>query len=42
MSRYALPLGVFVLLTVLLGIGLVLDPRMVLSPLIDKLAPEFS
>lgn len=42
MSRYILPLGVFVLLAVLLGIGLVLDPRMVPSPLIDKPAPEFS
>lgn len=42
MSRFALPLGIFVLLVGLLGYGLTLDPKKVPSPLIDKPAPEFS
>jgi len=41
MMRYALPLGVFVVLVLLLGVGLSLDPREVPSPLIDKPAPPF-
>ena len=41
MMRYALPLGVFVALVLLLGVGLSLDPREVPSPLIDKPAPPF-
>jgi cytochrome c biogenesis protein CcmG/thiol:disulfide interchange protein DsbE len=42
MIRFALPLGVFVLMVGLLGYGLRLDPKKVPSPLIDKPAPSFS
>lgn len=42
MSRYLLPLGGFMLLVILLGVGLRLDPRYVPSPLIDKPAPAFN
>ena len=41
MNRYLLPLGVFVLLVLLLGVGLSLNPREVPSPLIGKPAPQF-
>jgi len=41
MTRYLLPLGVFVLLVLLLGVGLSLNPREVPSPLIGKPAPQF-
>jgi cytochrome c biogenesis protein CcmG/thiol:disulfide interchange protein DsbE len=41
MNRYLLPLGVFGLLVVLLGVGLSLNPREVPSPLIGKPAPAF-
>lgn len=41
MHRYATPLGIFLLLLVLLGIGLTLNPRTVPSPLIDKPIPAF-
>jgi cytochrome c biogenesis protein CcmG/thiol:disulfide interchange protein DsbE len=41
MNRYLLPLGIFVLVVVFLGIGLKLDPREVPSPLIGKPVPEF-
>ncbi|OGA54190.1 MAG: thiol:disulfide interchange protein [Betaproteobacteria bacterium RIFCSPLOWO2_12_FULL_62_13] len=41
MLRFGLPLGVFLALVVLLGIGLNLNPREVPSPLIDKPAPAF-
>jgi len=40
--RYLLPLLVFAVLVVFLGRGLMLDPREVPSPLIDKPAPDFS
>jgi cytochrome c biogenesis protein CcmG/thiol:disulfide interchange protein DsbE len=42
MGRYFIPLAVFVVLVVFLGIGLGLNPRLVPSPLIDKPAPEFA
>jgi cytochrome c biogenesis protein CcmG/thiol:disulfide interchange protein DsbE len=42
MNRYLVPLGIFVLLVVLLGVGLTLNPREVPSPLINKPAPEFT
>ncbi len=42
MTRYLIPLGVFLVLVVFLGIGLTLKPREVPSPLIDKPAPAFS
>ena len=38
--RFAVPLGLFAILVVILAIGLTLDPRRVPSPLIDKPAPE--
>jgi cytochrome c biogenesis protein CcmG/thiol:disulfide interchange protein DsbE len=39
--RFALPLGVFLLLVLLLAVGLTLNPREVPSPLIGKNAPAF-
>lgn len=41
MSRFLLPLGIFLVVAVFLAVGLRLDPREVPSPLIDKLAPAF-
>lgn len=41
MLRYAIPLGLFLLLALLLGVGLTLNPREVPSPLINKAAPAF-
>src|SRR3954463_15591423 len=41
MNRYLIPLVVFVVLVVFLGIGLGLNPREVPSPLINKPAPAF-
>jgi len=40
--RFALPLGIFILMVGLLGYGLGLDPKKVPSPLIGKTAPSFS
>jgi len=40
--RYAIPLGIFILMVGLLGYGLNLDPKKVPSPLIDKPVPAFS
>jgi cytochrome c biogenesis protein CcmG/thiol:disulfide interchange protein DsbE len=40
--RAYLPLIIFVMLVVVLGIGLTLNPRLVPSPLIGKPAPDFS
>jgi cytochrome c biogenesis protein CcmG/thiol:disulfide interchange protein DsbE len=37
-----LPLSVFLLIAVLLGMGLFMDPKLVPSPLIGKPVPEFS
>ena len=42
MNRFLLPLGVFLLLVLLLGVGLSLNPREVPSPLIGKPAPPFA
>jgi cytochrome c biogenesis protein CcmG/thiol:disulfide interchange protein DsbE len=42
MNRYLLPLGVFILLLVFLGVGLNLNPHEVPSPLIGKPAPAFN
>lgn len=39
--RFAVPLGIFFALVILLGIGLTLNPREVPSPLINKPAPAF-
>lgn len=40
--KFLIPLSVFVLLLVLLGVGLKLNPREVPSPLIGKAAPAFA
>jgi cytochrome c biogenesis protein CcmG/thiol:disulfide interchange protein DsbE len=40
--RFALPLGAFALLVVVLAIGLARDPSLVPSPLIDRPAPDFA
>ena len=40
--RFALPLGIFILMAGLLGYGLSLDPKKVPSPLIGKPVPAFS
>jgi len=37
-----IPLGIFLVMVVFLGIGLTMDPRLVPSPLIGKQIPEFS
>jgi cytochrome c biogenesis protein CcmG/thiol:disulfide interchange protein DsbE len=39
--RYLIPLGVFAVLVIFLGVGLTLDPREVPSPFIGKPAPPF-
>lgn len=41
MVKYVLPLGVFLVLAIFLGIGLTLNPREVPSPFINKPAPQF-
>ncbi len=41
-TRFVIPIVVFAVLVVFLGIGLKLDPRKVPSPFIGKPAPEFS
>lgn len=40
--RYALPLGLFVLVVVFLAVGLTRDPRHVPSPLVGRPAPGFA
>jgi cytochrome c biogenesis protein CcmG, thiol:disulfide interchange protein DsbE len=40
-ARFLIPLAVFLVMVVFLGVGLKLDPREVPSPLIDKPAPPF-
>ena len=42
MNRFLWPLIAFVVLVVLLGVGLTLNPRDVPSPLVGKPAPDFS
>lgn len=41
MTRFLVPLAIFIVLVVFLGIGLGLNPREVPSPLINKPAPAF-
>ncbi len=41
MARFLVPLALFLILAVFLGIGLTRDPKLVPSPLIDKPAPAF-
>lgn len=40
-SPYLLPLALFAILSIFLGIGLTLDPRLVPSPLVGKPVPSF-
>ncbi len=42
MKRYLIPLGIFLVLAVFLGVGLKLNPREVPSPLVGKAAPAFT
>ena len=42
MTRYLVPLGIFIALVLMLGVGLSLNPREVPSPLIGKPAPAFT
>lgn len=42
MKRYLIPLGIFLVLAVFLGVGLKLNPREVPSPLVGKAAPSFN
>jgi len=41
MNRRMIPLAIFVVLVIILGVGLRLDPRVVPSPLVGKPAPDF-
>lgn len=41
MVRYLIPLGIFIVLLIFLGMGLRLNPHEVPSPLIGKPAPDF-
>ncbi|HNO75522.1 DsbE family thiol:disulfide interchange protein [Nitrosomonas mobilis] len=41
MTRFLMPLAIFIVVVVFLGIGLTLNPRQVPSPLVDKPAPVF-
>ncbi|HEX19912.1 MAG TPA: DsbE family thiol:disulfide interchange protein [Acidiferrobacteraceae bacterium] len=42
LSRYVIPLVITILILVLLGIGLTMDPKLIPSVLIGKPAPEFA
>jgi cytochrome c biogenesis protein CcmG/thiol:disulfide interchange protein DsbE len=42
MTRYLLPLGVFIALVAVFAVGLTRDPKRVPSPLINQQAPAFS
>ncbi len=42
MLKFAVPLALFFVMAIFLGIGLKLNPRDIPSPLINKPAPEFS
>ena len=41
MSRFLIPLAIFIILAIFLGVGLTRDPKLVPSPLIDKPSPTF-
>lgn len=41
-ARFLIPLGIFVVLVIFLGVGLTLNPRDVPSVLINKKAPDFT
>jgi cytochrome c biogenesis protein CcmG, thiol:disulfide interchange protein DsbE len=40
-ARFLVPLALFALLVIFLGVGLTRDPREIPSPLVSKAAPEF-
>lgn len=40
-ARFLIPVGIFIALAILLGVGLTLDPREIPSPFIEKSAPAF-
>ena len=42
MNRFLLPLSIFIVVVVFLGVGLKLNPREIPSPLVGKAAPDFS
>ncbi len=42
MSRFLLPLGIFIVVVGFLAVGLTLNPRELPSPLVGKAAPDFS
>lgn len=42
MKKKLIPLGIFIVLVVFLAIGLTRDPREIPSPLINKVAPQFT
>ena len=42
MNRFLLPLSIFIVVVIFLGVGLKLNPREIPSPLVGKAAPDFS
>lgn len=42
MTRYVLPLGIFIVIVAFLAVGLKLDPKHIPSPFIGKPAPDFT
>lgn len=42
MGRFLLPLGIFIVIVIFLGIGLTLNPKEIPSPFIGKAAPAFT
>lgn len=42
MKKSLIPLGIFIVLLIFLGVGLPRDPRVIPSPLIGKPAPLFT
>jgi cytochrome c biogenesis protein CcmG/thiol:disulfide interchange protein DsbE len=42
MTRYLLPLGIFIVIVAFLAVGLKLDPKHIPSPFIGKPAPDFN
>ncbi len=42
MTRYVLPLGIFIVIVGFLAVGLKLDPKHIPSPFIGKPAPDFT
>lgn len=42
MNRFLIPFGLFIVVVGFLAVGLTLNPRELPSPLVGKMAPEFS